>query len=112
MNKNIINKYSDITPEMCKKMKGEDIKWRGRGRNSSIAVVRNGEYDHTVQRPYNEIEDDKEYIVYECGHVAGSGICYTYMCIMVWTDETNSILLTDEEYAMNIQTQKKQSLQQ
>lgn len=88
-----VNRYSDITPEMCRTMKGEDIKLRGQSGNSHIDVVKNGKYDHTVHRPYDEIEDDKEYIVYECGRVAGSGICYTYMCIM--------IPLTDEECAMN-----------
>ena len=68
--------YSQIPDSEKILLKGSDIKYNANVDDSEILVIKDNKFDHIVYFPYDEIDDNELYNVYEDGHISGSGICY------------------------------------
>lgn len=73
--------YSQIPDSEKRLLKGSDIKYNANVDDSEILVIKDNKFDHTVYFPYDEIDDDVLYRIYEDGYISGSGNCYTKIFI-------------------------------
>ena len=73
--------YSEVPKNEIKIMTGKQIKEKAQRDDYEINFIKGYKFDHSVEWYSDELIEDNLFKVFEDCYIAGSGICYSKMCI-------------------------------